>query len=65
MLQDSCFIPDENNGFFSNLPNPSNRTMDLGFTQPLTETSTRNPPGGEARPVCKADNLTAIREPIV
>jgi hypothetical protein len=34
--------------------------MALGLTQPLTEMSTRNLPGGE-----KADNLTAIYEPIV
>jgi hypothetical protein len=27
---------------FSNLPNPSSRTMALGWTQPLTEMSTRN-----------------------
>jgi hypothetical protein len=27
---------------FSNLPNPSDRTMDLVSTQPLTEMSTRN-----------------------
>jgi hypothetical protein len=27
---------------FSNLPNPSRRTMALGSTQPLTEMSTRN-----------------------
>jgi hypothetical protein len=33
--------PDEVD-FFSNLPNPSGRTMALGSTQPLTEMSTRN-----------------------
>jgi hypothetical protein len=33
--------PDEIIGFF-NLPNPSSRTMALGSTQPVTETSTRN-----------------------
>jgi hypothetical protein len=27
---------------FSNLPDPSGRTMALGSTQPLTEMSTRN-----------------------
>jgi hypothetical protein len=32
-------------GFF-NLPNFSSRTMTLGFTQPLTEMSNRNRPGG-------------------
>jgi hypothetical protein len=29
-----------------NLPNPSNRTMALGSTQPLTQMSTRNLRGG-------------------
>jgi hypothetical protein len=38
--------------------------MVLGLTQPLTEMSTRNLPGGKGRPVRKADNLTAICEPI-
>jgi hypothetical protein len=56
-------IPDEVD--FSNLPNPSSRTMALGSTQPLTEMSTRNIPGGEGRPARKADKLTAICEPIV
>jgi hypothetical protein len=32
--------------FFFNLPNTSSRTMALGLTQPLTEMSTRNLPGG-------------------
>jgi hypothetical protein len=50
--------------FFS-LPNPSTRTMALGSTQPLTEVSTRNLPGRKKRPARKADNLTAICEPIV
>jgi hypothetical protein len=31
---------------FFNWPNPSSRTMALGSTQTLTETSTRNHPGG-------------------
>jgi hypothetical protein len=43
--------------------------MALGSTQPLTEMSTRNFPGGggggKGRPARKADNLTAICEPIV
>jgi hypothetical protein len=39
--------------------------MVLGSTQPLTETSTRNLPGGKGRPARKADNFTAIYEPIV
>jgi hypothetical protein len=33
-------------GLFFNLPNPSNRNMALGSTQPLTEMSTMNLPGG-------------------
>jgi hypothetical protein len=33
--------------------------MALGSTQPLTEMSTRNLPGGKGRPPCKADNLRA------
>jgi hypothetical protein len=39
--------------------------MALGSTQPLTEMSTRNLPGGKVRPAREADNLTAICEPIV
>jgi hypothetical protein len=38
--------------------------MALGPTQPLTEMSTRNLPGGKGRPARTADNLTAICEPI-
>jgi hypothetical protein len=34
-------------------------------TQPLTERSTRNLPGSKGRPARRADNLTAICEPIV
>jgi hypothetical protein len=37
--------------------------MALGSTQPLTETSTRNLPGGKGRPARKAGNLTSIWEP--
>jgi hypothetical protein len=44
-----------------NLPNPSIRTMALGSAQPLTEMSTKNPPGAKRWPACKAD-LTAICE---
>jgi hypothetical protein len=47
------------------LPNPSSRTMPLEFTEPLTEISTRNIPGGKSRPARKAQNLAAICEPIV
>jgi hypothetical protein len=39
--------------------------MALGSTQPLPEMSTRNLPGGKGRPARKADNLTAICEPIL
>jgi hypothetical protein len=40
--------------------------MTLGSTQALTEMSNRNLPGGEGGgAACKADNLTAICEPIV
>jgi hypothetical protein len=37
----------------------------LGSTKPLTEMSTRNLLGAKGRPARKADNLTAIYEPIV
>jgi hypothetical protein len=60
----TSLIPDEVIGFFS-WPNPSSRTMALGSTQPLKEMSTRNFPGGKGRPVRKAEDLTAICEPIV
>jgi hypothetical protein len=39
---------------FFNWSNPSSRTMALGSTQPLTEMSARNIPGGKGRPVRKA-----------
>jgi hypothetical protein len=48
-----------------NWPNPSSPIMALGSTQPLTEMSTRNLPGGKGRSARKADNLTVICEPIV
>jgi hypothetical protein len=50
---------------FFNLPTTSNCTMALGSTQPLTEMSTRNLPGGKKRPARRADNLAAICEPNV
>jgi hypothetical protein len=50
---------------FFNLLNLSSRTMALGSTQSLTEMSSRNLPGGKGRPARRADNLTAICEPIV
>jgi hypothetical protein len=57
-------ITNEVIGFF-NLPNPLDRTMALGSTQPLTEMSTRNLPGFKGWLAHKANNLTAICEPIV
>jgi hypothetical protein len=50
---------------FFNLPNLSTCTMALGSTQLLTETSTRNIPGGKKRPAHRTDNLAAICEPNV
>jgi hypothetical protein len=50
---------------FYNWCNPSSRTMALGSTQPLTEMGTRNLPRGKGRPARKADNFTAICEPIL
>jgi hypothetical protein len=58
-------IPDEEDFFFINLPNPSSRTMALRSTQPLTEMSTRNLPAGKKRPARRSDNLAAICEPNV
>jgi hypothetical protein len=60
-------ISDEPIGFF-NWANPSSCTMTLGSTQPLTEMSTKELPeggGGKGdRPARKADNHTAVSEPI-
>jgi hypothetical protein len=39
--------------------------MALGSTEPLTEMSATNLPGSKGRPSRKADNRTAICEPIV
>jgi hypothetical protein len=55
--------PDEAD--FFNLPNPSSCIMALGSTQPLSEMSTRNLPGGKGQPAHKPDNLTTICEPNV
>jgi hypothetical protein len=57
-------IPNETVGFFSRF-NFSSLTMALESTQPLTEMSTANLPGGKGRPALKADNLTAIFKPII
>jgi hypothetical protein len=51
-------IPDEVTGFFT-LHNPSSRTMTLGWTQLLTEMSTRNLSGSK-RLARKADNFTSV-----
>jgi hypothetical protein len=50
--------------FFFNWPNVSNRIVALASTQPLTEMSTRDIPGGKEWPARKAD-ITATCEPIV
>jgi hypothetical protein len=39
--------------------------MVLGLTEPLTEMSTRNLPGGKWQPARVADNLATICKPIV
>jgi hypothetical protein len=57
-------IPDEVIRFL-NWFNLSSRTIALWSTQPLTEMSTKNLPGGKGRPARKADNLSTICEPIV
>jgi hypothetical protein len=64
ILKVSGSITDEVIRYF-NLLNPFSRTMALGSTQPVTEMSIRNLPGGKKRPVRKSDNLTANCEPIV
>jgi hypothetical protein len=42
---------------FAIFSNPSSRNMTQGSTQPLTEMSIRNLPGGKGLPARKADNL--------
>jgi hypothetical protein len=55
-------IPDDVIACF-NLTNNSSSVMAMALTQPLTEMSTDNSPGGvNGRPACKADNLAAICE---
>jgi hypothetical protein len=51
-------------GFF-NSPDPSSRIMALSSTQPVTGMGARNLPEGKGQLACKANNLTAICEPIV
>jgi hypothetical protein len=50
---------------FFNLLDPSSRTMVLGSTQPLTEMSTKNLPGGKKLLACRAHNLATPCEPNV
>jgi hypothetical protein len=58
--------PDKGTDFLFNLPNPSSRTMALGFTPPLTEMSTRKYFWEvQSGPRVKAHNLTAIYEATV
>jgi len=42
------------------IDNPSDSTMALGLTQPLTEMSTRNISWGYGRPVRTADNFSTF-----
>jgi hypothetical protein len=56
-------VPDEVD-FLTDLIIPA-ALMALGSTQPLTEMSTRNLPGGKKRPARRADNFAAIYEPNV
>jgi hypothetical protein len=58
-------IPDEVIDFFFKLPIPFIHIIALGFTQPLTEMSTRNSFWDKALPMRKANNLTAICEQVV
>jgi hypothetical protein len=58
------FIPNEVIRIFSLLKSFSH-TITMGLTQPVTEMSTSNLPGGKGRPAHKANNLTAIYELIV
>jgi hypothetical protein len=55
-----CYSRPDEVDFFT-LPNHTSRAVALGSTQPLTEMSTRKLPG---RPARRAENLTAICEPI-
>jgi hypothetical protein len=55
---------DEVIGFFS-WPNPSSYNTALESTQPLTEMSTSNLPGGTGQLAHKVDKLTTTCEPII
>jgi hypothetical protein len=56
-------IPDEIIGFFS-LPILTSCTIALGVTQPLTEISIRNLPGGKGLLACKAILLWGKKPPL-
>jgi hypothetical protein len=45
---------------FSNLPNPSGRTMALWSTEMSTKNLKKKKPGGKGWPARRADNLAAI-----
>jgi hypothetical protein len=47
---------------FFNLLKSSSGIMALGSTQPITEMSSGNFPGGKKRPALMADNLAAVYE---
>jgi hypothetical protein len=51
--------------FFQLTSNPSGRTMALGSTQPMTDMSTRNLPGGKEQLANNGDNHIAIRDSTV
>jgi hypothetical protein len=57
-------MPMESFAFFK-LCNSSSRIMALRSTHPLTEMSTKNLPGGKEWSMLKAEDLTAMFEPIV
>jgi hypothetical protein len=51
--------------YIIHISNPSSRTTGLATILPITEMNTRNLPGGKEQPARKADNFTAICEPVV
>jgi hypothetical protein len=53
----------QDDGFFI-LLKPSSRTVALGLIQSQIEMSVRNFPGYKVQPARKAENLTAICEPV-
>jgi hypothetical protein len=61
VLSDAGSFPDEVMKLFI-WPNISSFIITLGSTQPITEMSTRNLPGGNGRPARKAINLITCLE---